>query len=71
MSEADIAHASPTDIFQQPACSFCGTPARNCRVLLHNETFTAFICESCAPTAAAMARDALARQEASNADRND
>jgi len=55
--------ASPTDIFPEPACSFCGTPAGNCRVLIANRLRTAFVCEICAPIVAAQVRDTIAKQD--------
>ena len=55
---------SPTDLHQTEACSFCGTPAGKCRVLLHNETRDAFICDVCAPVAARQSGAVMARQEA-------
>ncbi len=58
MSEPMLAPVSPTDLHAgEPRCSFCDLPAHLCRVLLHNETKTAFICDHCAPSAAAQCRD--------------
>ncbi|GLR61161.1 ClpX C4-type zinc finger protein [Rhizobium indigoferae] len=55
--------ASPTDVFPEPACSFCGASAGNCRVLIANRLRTAFVCEICAPIVAAQARDTNAKQD--------
>jgi len=54
---------SPTEVFTEPSCSFCGTPAGRCRVLVANDLKTAFVCEVCAPIVAAQVRDTLARQD--------
>ena len=57
---------SPTDIVPEPFCSFCGTPRKACRVLISSEINRAFVCELCAPTIAAQARDILRKQEEEN-----
>ncbi|EJB02942.1 ClpX C4-type zinc finger protein [Rhizobium leguminosarum bv. trifolii WSM597] len=58
--------ASPTDVFQDPACSFCGTSAGKCRVLIANSLRTAFVCEICAPIIASQVRDTIAQQDLQN-----
>ncbi|UDF29317.1 UNVERIFIED_ORG: hypothetical protein LHK14_17660 [Roseateles sp. XES5] len=55
--------SSPTDVFPEITCSFCGLSAKECRVLLRSETSIAFICDACAPAAAAQIRDILKRRE--------
>jgi hypothetical protein len=54
---------SPTDLFQEPACSFCGASVIRCHVLVANDTKTAFICEICAPIVVAQQRDILKMTE--------
>ncbi|MCV9960793.1 hypothetical protein OIU34_02675 [Pararhizobium sp. BT-229] len=64
MPDSVIAPASPTDLqAAEPVCSFCDLPPRYCAVLLYNATKTAFICDHCAPSAAAQCRDIAAAKD--------
>lgn len=58
-----VIDASPTDVFVEPACSFCGVPAGKCRVLVANDLKTSFVCDGCAPIIAAQVRDVIAKQD--------
>lgn len=62
MVDHPIALAQPV-VAIEPACSFCTRPSRYCRVLLHNHDYSAFICEGCAPVAAAMTLDIVKKQD--------
>lgn len=56
----------PTEVTPEPFCSFCAAPRKLCRVLISSTITSAFVCDLCAQTIAAQARDILRKQEASS-----